>query len=139
ESSTTASQLKKGDVITRVGDQQVRDGLELFQKLNAWKSGELSLVATSDGQTRQVNLYRQVPEKSKPDKLGIVFSSVTETKRLGLLAALKGGPGLLLKSAARPIVLLSTAGKRATTGTSLRSKSTLAESLDATSFLSMAL
>jgi len=143
ESSENTPDLKKDDVIIMVGDHPVYDGLDLFEKLTNWNSGELTLLARRDGQDREIRLKRKFTEReSKPEKLGIVFGSVTELKQLGLLDSLKTAPGVMVKFIGHVIVssILAFTHQmpRLLPPTSTSTSSRVSAALEVTSFLSSA-
>lgn len=103
-SNGNTPELMKDDIIISAGDHPIYDGFDLFDKVTKWKSGELTLSVKRDGQDRELSLKRKLTERdSKPEKLGIVFGSVTELKQLGPLDSLKSAPGVLVSSMGRLI------------------------------------
>lgn len=147
ESTGAVPALTKDDVITMAGDQPIRDGLDLFQKVTNWKSGELTLIAIRGGQAYQVKLNRSRPEKeSKVETLGITFRSITETKRMRILEALKNAPEAALKPLLGSIAIAFT-GASAFTGnfrrpnpiTNTLTSPPLSGALESMSILSMSL
>lgn len=94
-SADSAPNLKQGDIITMAGDQPIQDGWDLDQQLATWESGELVVIVIRDGHVRRINLNRYSAEQ----ELGIVFSSLTESRRLGFFDTLKNVPGFLMREA----------------------------------------
>jgi regulator of sigma E protease len=102
----TGLSLKKGDVVRRAGGQEIGQALDLVQQLDNWKSGELTLEVSRDARTYQVTLKRNlVADGSRLERLGIVFSSLTEKKRLGFFEAQFNSPYFLFRQVAGYVVV----------------------------------
>lgn len=97
ESTAAGSDLRPGDVIIEAAGQPIESGLDLSQKLASWESRELVLTVTTGTQVHQAKLTGFSEANAETHPLGIIFSSVTETKRLGPIEALKKTPEAIIK------------------------------------------
>ena len=104
ESRATGLDLQLGDLIIEAADQSIQSGLDLSEKLAGWKSAELTLKVVRSGQVRHVKLTRASGTNGKGEPLGFVYSSLTETKRLGPIEALKKTPEAIVKLVAALMV-----------------------------------
>jgi hypothetical protein len=86
--------LKEGDLIVRVGDHEVQDGLDLARELTRWQSGPLPLEIERDGTRRVVALERSPADA--PEKHVLDFRSITELEYPGIWAALTRTPRSVL-------------------------------------------
>jgi membrane-associated protease RseP (regulator of RpoE activity) len=97
DSTSAETGLKSGDLIIATADHPIQSGLDLSEHLAGWKSGELVLTVARDSQVRQVKLTYVPGTDGRLKPLGIVFSSLTQTKRFGPFEALKKTPEAILK------------------------------------------
>ncbi|GEM_PF-2033223 len=96
----TARNLQKGDVITAVNEYTISYATDFVEQLDNWGAGELNLKVLRNGKTHQIILTRNTSgDKMKLQKLGVVFGSLTETKRVGIFEAIWQSPCSSVKMA----------------------------------------